>query len=72
MQICHNTRKTNPWVKETVVIGRCLSYIRTGDQSNTYIHWKQFESAIEPSAFSVASARCDERESRESLGKTSV
>ena len=33
MQICHNTRKTNPWVKAKVAIGRCLSYIRTGNQS---------------------------------------
>ena len=29
----HNTRKTNPCVKAKVAIGRCLSYIRRGDQS---------------------------------------
>ena len=33
MQICHNTRKTKTWVKAKVTIGRCLSYIRTGNQS---------------------------------------
>ena len=37
MQICHNTRKTNPWVKAKVTIGRCMSYIRTGDQSTTMV-----------------------------------
>ena len=26
--------KTNPWVKAKVAIGRCMSYIWTGDQSN--------------------------------------
>ena len=31
MRNCHNTRKTNPWVKVKVAIGRCLFYIRTGD-----------------------------------------
>ena len=35
MQICHNTRKTNPWVKVKVAIGRCLSYSRTGNQSSS-------------------------------------
>ena len=34
MQICHNTRKTIPWVKAKAAIGRCLPYTRTGDQSN--------------------------------------
>ena len=32
MQICQNTRKTNPWVKAKFAISRCLSCIRTGDQ----------------------------------------
>ena len=36
------------------------------EEGTRYIHRKQFESAIVPNAFSVASARCDERESRES------
>ena len=29
-------KKTNPWVKVKVAIGRCLSYIRTGDQFKFY------------------------------------
>ena len=36
MRICHNTRKTNPWVKVKVTIGRCLSNIRTVDQSTSH------------------------------------
>ena len=36
------------------------------EEGTRYIHRKQFESAIVPNAFSVASARRDERESRES------
>ena len=36
------------------------------EEGTRYIYRKQFESAIVPTAFSVASARRDERESRES------
>ena len=36
------------------------------EEGTRYIHRNQFESAIVPNAFSVASARGDERESRES------
>ena len=36
------------------------------EEGTRYIHRNQFESAIVPNAFSVASARRDERESRES------
>ena len=35
-------------------------------EGTRYIHRKQFESAFVPNAFSVASARRDERQSRES------
>ena len=36
------------------------------EEGTRYIHWNQFESVIVPNAFLVASARRDERESRES------
>ena len=37
MQICHNTRKTNPWVKAKVANGRCLSYSRTGQGTSRWL-----------------------------------
>ena len=33
-------KKTNPWVKAKVAIGRRLSYIRTGDQSTVIVMCK--------------------------------
>ena len=41
------------------MLGKC-------EEGTRYIHRKQFQSAIVYNAFSVASARRDERESRES------
>ena len=44
------------------------------EKGTRYIHRNQFESAIVPNTFSVASARCDEHESRDSHpdGETSI
>ena len=36
------------------------------EEGTRYIHWNQLESAFVPNAFSVASSRRDESESRES------
>ena len=39
------------------------------EEGTRFIHRKKLESAIVPNAFSVASARHDERESRESSNR---